>query len=201
MTDKPEQVPGDPDLQADQPDPPEDIPEIEDSNAPETMDASIEESIAEDDSELLDGATRALELAKGDDASSEEQAASAAALADDSSDTRAIADEVKTDGAAPERARNWSNERSAHRIAIELKHVETEVRRILENCDSRRKRRLAGTRRWLELEEDIISWRFSGRPDEDTLARLSALVAKRHHLFTQLEFLTTVRPGWRSQPS
>jgi len=197
MTDRPEQSPCEPDPQAGLPG---DIPEIEDSNAPDTADPSIEESVAEDDPELLDGATRALEAAD-DETSSDEQAVSAAALADDTSDTDSIVDDSKPAGDVKERAADWSSERSAHRIAIELKHVEAEVRRILENFDSRRKRRLGGTRRWLELEEDIISWRFSGRPDEDTLAQLSALVAKRHYLFKQLEFLTTIRPGWRSQPA
>lgn len=196
MTDKPEQT-------ADEPDSSEDLPEIEDSNAPDAADASLEESVAEDDPELLDAATRTLDVTDDaeDGAPSDGQVASVAALADDSSDTDSIVDDAKPAGDVKERAANWSNERSAHRIAIELKHVEAEVRRLLENNDSRRKRRLAGTRRWLELEEDIISWRFSGRPDEDTLAQVSALVAKRHYLFKQLEFLTTVRPRWRSQPS
>lgn len=200
MTDKPEQPPGEPDS-ADRH--AGDIPEIEDSNAPDTADAPIEESVAEDDPELLDAATRTLEGADDaeDGAPPDEQVVSAAALADDSSDTDSIVDDAKPTGEVKERAANWSNERSAHRIAIELKHVEAEVRRFLENFDSRRKRRLAGTRRWLELEEDIISWRFSGRPDEETLAQISALIAKRHYLFKQLEFLTTDRPGRRSQPS
>ena len=205
MTDIPEKSPGDPnepggptDPQTEQPD---DVPEIEDSNAPESVAESTDEILAEDDPELLDGAARSLEMVESDDAPSEEAAVSAAAKVDDSSDTGTITDDAKPDGGTNDRTPDWSNERSAHRIAVELKRVETDVRRILENYDTRRKRRLAGTRRWLELEEDIISWRFTGRPDEETLGRLSALVAKRHHLFKQLEFLTTIRPGWRSQPA
>ncbi len=203
MTDKPEQIPGEPDAADQQAGGAGDIPEIEDSNAPDTADPPIEESVAEDDPELLDAATRTLDVADDaeDGAPSDGKVVSVAALADDSSDTESIIDDAKPADDVKERAANWSNERSAHRIAIELKHVEAEVRRLLENNDSRRKRRLAGTRRWFELEEDIISWRFTGRPDEDTLAQVSALVAKRHYLFKQLEFLTTIRPGWRSQPS
>ena len=203
MTDKPEPLNDGPDSAGQQADGAEDIPEIEDSNAPNAADAPIEESVAEDDPELLDAATRTLDVVDDteDGASSDGQVVSAASLADDSSDTDSIVDDAKPAVDVKERAANWSHERSAHRIAIELKHVEAEVRRLLENNDSRRKRRLAGTRRWLELEEDIIAWRFSGRPDEDTLAQVSALIAKRHYLFKQLEFLTTDRPGRRSQPS
>lgn len=181
---------------------PEPIPEIEDANAPNEPD---EQSVTEDDVELLDASARALEPAD-DSVSSEpsgapsaEQPASPVAVADDTSDTAAIVDDQKPANADKQRLPDWSNERSGHRIAVELKHVESRVRQLLENNDTRRKRRLGGTRRWQELQEDILAWRFSGRPDEATLAELHALIAKRNHLYDRIVFLSTIRPGWREQ--
>lgn len=207
MTDNPEQSPAEPvrpeDLTYPQAGSAEEIPEIEDSSAPDAAHTPIEENLAEDDPNLLDPATRTVEGA--DDAQDgtppDTQVASAAALGDDSSDTDAIADEGEPAGDTKDRLADSSTERKAHRIAVELKHVESEVRRLLENRDTRRKRRLGGTRRWLELEEDIISWRSTGRFEEDTLDQLGALIAKRHYYFDQLQFLSTVRPGWRAQPA
>jgi hypothetical protein len=93
---------------------------------------------------------------------------------------------------------NWDRELSTQRIAIELRRIETEVRRLLEDKDPKRKRRLAGTRRWFELEEDIIALSYSGRIDQETLLELQNLVIRRHHLFRRLRFLASTRPTWNS---
>ena len=104
--------------------------------------------------------------------------------------------EVEVPGAPG--AIEWQNETSAQRIAIELRHIEAEVRRLIEDRDPKRKRKLAGTNRWHELEEDIISWKYSNRMDEPTLHRLSELIARRHHLFKHLRFIASTRPTWNS---
>ena len=69
---------------------------------------------------------------------------------------------------------------------------------MLEGRDSRRKRKLGGTRRWMELEEDIIQWYYAGRFDEPTLQRLRELVSKRHYLFRRLRFIAGTRPTWNT---
>ena len=58
-------------------------------------------------------------------------------------------------------------ELSAQAVGADLKRIEAEVRSILENRDPRRKRKLGGSFRWLELEDDVRSWRFSGAARED----------------------------------
>jgi len=93
---------------------------------------------------------------------------------------------------------DWQRETSARRIAIELKRVESEVRKILDSHDTRRKRKLMGTRRWRELEEDMIRWHFSNRMDQSALKRLTELVPKRHFLFQRLHFLAGTRAGWNT---
>ena len=84
------------------------------------------------------------------------------------------------------------------RIAVELKHIEREVRELLEDRDIKRKRKLAGTYRWLELEEDVRNLLYTGRIDMETLRRLQGLVTRRHHLFRKLKFLSGTRPVWNS---
>jgi len=93
---------------------------------------------------------------------------------------------------------NWQRETSAHRIAVELKRIETEVRAILDVQDSRRKRKLTGSRRWRELEEDMIRWHFTSRIDQSALKRLGELVPKRNFLFQRLHFLAGTRVGWNT---
>ncbi|MFH1107923.1 MAG: hypothetical protein V1790_01810 [Planctomycetota bacterium] len=100
--------------------------------------------------------------------------------------------------AHPEQTGDWANELSPHRVAVELRRIESEVRALLEERDPKRKRKLSGTSRWQELEEDIVSWRFSGRFNEDTLRRAQELIARRHHLFNRLRFLASTRPTWNS---
>lgn len=178
--------------------PPDDLPAIEDAYA---ADESPEQVVDEDDLQLLDPATRALE---GDDADEvvATPATEAAAPADsnDTSDTEDIvADpEAPAETAEAPKPPNWANEVSAHKIVVELKRVEAEVRKLLEGRDPKRKRKLGGTRRWLELEEDILSWRYGGRIDEDTLRRLRDLITVRHHLFQRLRFLSGTRPTWNT---
>lgn len=84
---------------------------------------------------------------------------------------------------------------TTHRLIVELKRIEGEVRSLLEGTDPKRKRKLSGTRRWLELHEDILSLRHSGRASEEDLARLSELVAQRHFVFTRLRYLSETHPG------
>lgn len=120
---------------------------------------------------------------------------------DDMSDAAALTTEPEPKRAEKERSRvrgQWDRELSPQRIAVELKKIEDEVRRLLEDRDPKRKRRLAGTRRWLELEEDILSLRYQNRIDEATLDTLHRLVARRHHLFGRLRFLARTRPTWNS---
>ncbi|MGD2108028.1 MAG: hypothetical protein PVI86_01425 [Phycisphaerae bacterium] len=181
---------------------PEEIPAIEDAYE---ADEPVPEVVAEDESDLLAPTTRSLELESADDAEDggdvDSTAASAAkADADDTTDAGGLDDEPEpTEATAGEAAEpDWANELSPQRIAVELKRIESEIRRLLENRDPRRKRKLGGTRRWLELEEDIIAWRHTGRFDEKTLTRLGELVARRHFLFRRLRFLTGTRPVWNS---
>jgi len=111
---------------------------------------------------------------------------------------------VSTDSAAaapiahPEQTGDWENELSAHRVAVELRRIESEVRALLEERDPKRKRKLSGTSHWQELEEDIVRWRFSGRFNEDALRRVQELIARRHYLFHRLRFLASTRPTWNS---
>ena len=180
--------------------PEEEAAQIEDAQAPDTETA---EDIAEDDPQLLSGASRIIQQ---DDESDNEDVdspivdKSARRRHDDTSDAAAIQDEP-----APANSKettlsqpDWATEVSARKIGIELKHIEEHVRNLLEDRDTRRKRKLGGTRRWHELEEDIINWRHAGRIDRDTLNRLHEMVARRHHLFQRLRFLAGTRPTWNS---
>jgi len=177
------------------------MPAIEDAY---TLDDSPAEAVGEDDPQLLGPAARALEGepadAEGTDAASSGGAAVTPADADDTTDAEAVDDEPDASPRAAEEAKppDWDNEVSAHKIVVELKRVESEIRGLLEGSDTKRKRKLGGTSRWLELEEDLISWRFTDRADEATLRRLHNLVAKRHYLFRRLRFLASTRPTWNT---
>ena len=83
-------------------------------------------------------------------------------------------------------------------MALELKRIESEVRELLGERDSRRKRKLSGSRRWRELEEDILGWRFTGRFNEAALARLHRLIVRRDYLFRRLRYLAGTRPTWNT---
>ena len=93
---------------------------------------------------------------------------------------------------------DWANECSPRTVAVELKRVEQQVRQLLEDRDPRRKRKLAGSRRWSELHDDILTWRYASRLDEQTLRDLERLVSRRHYLFQRLRFLACTRPTWNT---
>lgn len=93
---------------------------------------------------------------------------------------------------------DWPQECSARIVAVELKRVEQQVRQLLKDRDPRRKRKLAGSWRWSELHEDILTWRHTGRLDEQTLHYLERLVSRRHYLFQRLRFLACTRPTWNT---
>ena len=114
------------------------------------------------------------------------------------SDTNSVQDDGEQSTSLDRARRNWSNEKSTRALALELKRIETDVRELLSDRDTKRKRKLAGSQRWLELEEDIISWKYSGRMDSPTITRLQELIAQRNHLFTRLRFLASTRPTWNS---
>jgi len=118
---------------------------------------------------------------------------------DDLSDAGAISDESESGSSCEEVwLYDWDNELSVGKIAVGLRSIEGEIRSLLQDRDPKRKRRLAGTRRWLELEEDLRNLHYTGRVDEPALQRLQLLVAKRHHLFRRLRFLTGTRPTWNT---
>ncbi len=177
------------------------LPSIEDAYEP---DEPKEPTLGEDDPRLLGTASRALEPdeTQAEDAEETPQPSpgSPAAERDDASDTGTLTAEpgAPVQTVVDHELQDWDNELSAHKIVVELKRVESQVRRLLEDRDHKRKRKLGGTRRWLELEEDLINWRHSGRFDEATLRDLSELVARRNHLFRRLRFLAGTRPTWNT---
>ncbi len=183
---------------------PDGAPEIEDAYAP---DESANREVTEDEPELLDPASRALEgeTAEPEDADTEGTPAVNLVAADDATgkedagDTDLIPDESQAEAdSATDRPVNFDTELSARRVGIELKRIETEVRELLENIDRKRKRKLTGSQRWAELEEDIISWRYTSRFNEETLAHLRRLITKRHHLFGRLCYLAGTRHTWNT---
>ncbi len=179
------------------------LPEIEDANAP---DAPTDTDLEEDDLELLTPDARSLkteasqEEVDAEDVAAADSHALRTAEKDDTSDTDSEGEDPATshDPATPKPATSIDCERSARPVIIELKRIETEVRNLLGSRDTRRKRKLAGTRRWLELEEDLVAWRASGRYDGATVSRLHELVRKRHYLFNHLRFVAGTRPTWNT---
>lgn len=93
---------------------------------------------------------------------------------------------------------DWDELTSARPLVVELKGIEAEIRRLLGDRDPKRKRKLAGTRRWLELEDDVLTLRHTGRIDEATLDEVLRLIRRRHHLFRRLKFLAGTRPTWNT---
>ncbi len=92
----------------------------------------------------------------------------------------------------------WDPAATPRHLAVELKRIEARIQELLEGIDPRRKRRLEGTRRWLELQDDIAAIRFDGRIDEGRVREINALCAKRHRLFRHLNFLVATRPTWNT---
>ena len=180
----------------------DDPPTIEDAYAAE--DTASDAVVEEDDPQTADLASRSLEgpaLEPDADTLADSVVPASQALSEDQGASDMVA--VSTDAAAapiahPEQTGDWENELSAHRVAVELRRIESEVRALLEERDPKRKRKLSGTSRWQELEEDIVSWRFSGRFNEEALRRVQELIARRHHLFNRLRFLASTRPTWNT---
>ncbi len=172
-------------------------PELPEDVTPAVEDASQPEAVAEvtEDEDLapLDNASALMEAdgAEGEVA----PPPSSVVERDDVSDTDTIPDDLLVADDTP-RLPDWTNENSAHRIAVELKHIEKEVRLLLEANDPRRKRRLSGSRRWFELQQDLLSWQGGGRIDEETRSTVHRLVVKRHYLFQRLRYLAATRSGW-----
>lgn len=161
--------------------------------------------VEEDDPSLLDRGSRNLEGAVAEGAGDSEsqglsRLSASGADAEVASDESAglIESAVATTAVHAEQTGDWENELSAHRVAVELRRIESDVRAIIEERDPKRKRKLSGTHRWHELEDDILSWRFSGRFDEDTLRRVQELIGRRHYLFHRLRFLSSTRPAWNT---
>lgn len=182
---------------------PQQAPQIEDAYEPEKVADGVPD---EDAPELLSGLSRVLEDqpedTEGIDPATLEASQAAAAVAgrDDASDTDAIVDSsgVSSEDPQPEKDIDWESELSARQVVVALKRIETEVRGLLEGVDGKRKRKLSGSRRWRELEEDLISWQHTNRIDNLAHKRLVALVARRDYLFRRLVFLSRTRQVWNS---
>lgn len=87
---------------------------------------------------------------------------------------------------------------AARRIMQSLARIEAEVRQVLEGRDPKRKRKLSGTRRWLELQEDILALQHTSRIDDASVARLKQLVVQRDYLYGRLRFFAATRPTWNT---
>ena len=120
---------------------------------------------------------------------------------DDTSDVGEFEDEgpelSEEEWRARSRAR-WDVEPEIQHISSELRAIEAEVRSLFEGRDPKRKRKFAGTRRWLELEEDVIALKYSGRFSEESLVTVQRLAVRRHYLYHRLRFLCSTRPTWNS---
>ena len=175
-------------------------------------DAAAPATIEEDDPSLLDRGSRSLE-GPAAESGGDTEAQDLSGLSPSGADAEVASDMAAgptepfaaqgEPGAAttvihPEQTGDWQNELSAHRVAVELRRIESDIRTLLEERDPKRKRKLSGTHRWNELEDDILSWRFSGRFDEETLRRMQELIGRRHHLFRHLRFLASTRPTWNT---
>ena len=186
----------------------EETPHVEDAYQADDAASTAQEQwhpVEEDDPSLLDRSSRALEGAVSEgEGDSELQGLSV--LSPSGADAEIANNKAAgpTESAAAttavhlEQTGDWENELSAHRVAVELRRIESDVRAIIEERDPKRKRKLSGTHRWHELEDDILTWRFSGRFDEDTLRRVQELIGRRHYLFRRLRFLASTRPAWNT---
>ena len=183
-------------------------PPVEDAHQADDAASTAQEQwrpVEEDDPSLMDRGSRALEGASAS-GGVDTEVRDHSTLSPSSADAEGASDTtpslIESAGATTavhlEQTGDWENELSAHRVAVELRRIESEVRAILEERDPKRKRKLSGTHRWHELEDDILSWRFSGRIDEDSLRRLQKLIGRRHYLFHRLRFLSSTRPTWNT---
>ena len=183
------------------------LPPLEDATEPEleghdpvSEDAAEEILLDRQARNLPEGADAAGPLPSTIPAGEGPGTAAPIALDEDGSDVAYLPDVpvMTSTSVRARRAGDWEHELSAHAIAVELRRIEADVRAILEDRDPKRKRKLSGTHRWQELEEDILSWYGSGRFDDATLGRLRNLVNRRHYLFRHMGFLASTRPTWNS---
>ena len=181
------------DLHEEQPQKDDDV-SMEDASDPESVNeySEEEEEQAAEEVVVTDEVT--------EDSGTNRRSPKAIRSGDDVSDTGDFVDDATEEAASAtdQQEIDWSNELSVKRIAVELRRIEKKVREILENKDSARKRKLAGTARWHELEDDLLSWYGTGRFSEADLNELHLLVSRRHFLFKRLMFLSNTRPVWNS---
>lgn len=186
----------------------EETPPVEDAYQADDAASTAQEQwhpVEEDDPGLLDRSSRALEASTvysepGPQPDTTLGVPPAGAADDGGSDMAVGQSEsaAATTAVHLEQTGDWENELSAHRVAVELRRIESDIRALLDEFDPKRKRKLSGTSRWHELEDDILSWRFSGRFDESSLRRLQQLIGRRHYLFNRLRFLASTRPTWNT---
>jgi len=182
----------------------EDAAELEETLLADSPDEEAEVAALSLEARALDGGVIGPASAESVDTEPGSVASSASrqSQADDNgaSDAERIVEEPAHAESVSSRFRKgeWQQEFSAHKIAAELGRIETEVRQLLEEHDARRKRKFGGTRRWHELEDDILGLRFTGRADEKTLRLILQHVAQRHFLFAQLRFVASTRPTWNT---
>ncbi len=197
-------MPSEPHEENDQTNTPPDngVPEVEDAYAPPS---DVSDTPPDDEPAVLDEAARSLDDETIGAEDTEDSGVTTTPTidepeAEDAGDTDSIKDEPETpeDAAAAAKPPNWDRELSAHRIAVELKRVEKEIRTLLEGRDSKRKRKLTGTRRWTDLHDDILSWCGTGRIEDEVLARMNELITRRSYLFRRLKFLAGTRRGWNT---
>ncbi|MCG3132367.1 MAG: hypothetical protein FLDDKLPJ_03206 [Phycisphaerae bacterium] len=92
----------------------------------------------------------------------------------------------------------WEPNVRARALSVELRRIEFEIRELLKYGDIKRKRKYEGTRRWMELLEDVVTMRYSGQASDDALKRVTELVAKRQQLFRELNFVVATRHRWNT---
>ena len=178
------------------------VPDPTGESAPDTTPAPLEpvapEPVAQPSSPTSDSSAATTPASGQPQSAPDRMSGYSSRSRDDVSDAGAIPDVDENAPSASSAPPKWEYEMSAHRIAVELKRIENEVWTLLDGSDTKRKRRLAGSRRWMELEDDIRNWRYGGRFDEAVLDRLQQLVCRRNYLFTRLRFSASTRPVWNS---
>lgn len=93
---------------------------------------------------------------------------------------------------------SWSPAAGPRDLAAELRRIEARIRILTERIDNKRKRRLDGTRRWLDLHDELSALRFTGALSEADIQTLLSLIARRQRIFRRLNFAAGTRPTWNS---
>lgn len=136
------------------------------------------------------------------DADSSGQRIGPAPQADDEpafSESEDVAEPGATDAAdAGAGVGGWEPNVRARVLSVELRRIEFEIRELLKYGDIKRKRKYEGTRRWMELLEDVVTMRYSGQASDEALKRVAELVAKRQQLFRELNFVVATRHRWNT---